>query len=297
MPQAKQMPTFELPSTALRKLIARETPTVVPLALDPISARMVEAEGFEAMYLGGGMLGYLKTSTEAHLSLTQMAQAGLEIRAACPLPLILDGQCGWGDPMHMRHTISMAEASGFAAIEIEDQLMPKRAHHHVDVEHLIPQALMVEKIKVAAATRRDPDFVIIGRTNACRTDNLDEAVRRAEAYKTAGADVLLVLPKTPEQARAIAERIERPLAYMMLGGVGSIGMSIAELGRLGYRLVIDSTTPFLARQKALRLSYAALARELPDPTVGDELVDETHRVHALIGLQELLDIERRTVEH
>jgi 2-methylisocitrate lyase-like PEP mutase family enzyme len=166
------------PAAALRRLIARDAPTLVPLVLDPISAKLAHAAGFEALYLGGGMMGYVKTSTEAHLSLTQMAQAGLEIRAASSLPLILDGQCGWGDPMHLQHTISMAEAAGFAAIEIEDQLMPKRAHHHVNLEHLIPTELMVEKIRVAVQTRRDPDFVIIGRTNACRTDGLDEAPAR-----------------------------------------------------------------------------------------------------------------------
>jgi 2-methylisocitrate lyase-like PEP mutase family enzyme len=284
------------PSTILRSLIQRTTPTVVPLVLDPISALMAQAEGFEAMYLGGGMMGYLKTSTEAHLSLTQMAQAGLEIRAASTLPLILDGQCGWGDPMHMQHTVATAEAAGFAAIEIEDQLMPKRVHHHVNIEHLISQDLMVEKIKVAVATRRSPDFVVIGRTNACRTSTLDDALRRAEAYRHAGADMLLVLPKSPEQARDIGERIEGPLFYMMLGGLPSIGMSMTELGKLGYRLIIDSVTPFLARQKALRLSYSALAQGLPDPTLGSGADDEVKHIHYLLGLNALLEIERRTVE-
>jgi methylisocitrate lyase len=285
------------PAQALRALLHCPTPPIVPLALDPLSALAAQAEGFRALYLGGGMMGYLKTSTEAHLSLTQMVQAGLEIRAACPLPLILDGQCGWGDPMHMRHTIAMTEAAGFAGIEIEDQVSPKRAHHHVNIEHLIPTDLMVEKIRVAAAARRDPDLVIIGRTNACRTHGLDEALRRAEAYRQAGADMLLVLPKTPEQARAIGERIEGPLFYMMLGGIGSIGMPLDELGKLGYRLVIDSVTPFLARQKAMRLAYAAMARGLPDPVLGEHGHEaEVRHVHDLIGLEQLLDIERRTVE-
>jgi methylisocitrate lyase len=295
-PEAADAPSATTGAAALRRLIARDTPSVVPLVLDPLSARQAQAAGFQALYLGGGMMGYVKTSTEAHLSLTQMAQAGLEIRAASGLPLILDGQCGWGDPMHVQHTIAMAEAAGFAAIEIEDQLMPKRAHHHANVEHLVPTELMVEKIRVAVATRRDPDFVIVARTNACRTDGLDEALRRAEAYRRAGGDMLFVLHKTPEQARAIGERIEGPLFYMMLGGVASIGMTVAELGRLGYRLVIDSVTPFLARHKAMRLAYEALARERADPTVGDELADETQRVHALIGLEHMLEIERRTVE-
>jgi 2-methylisocitrate lyase-like PEP mutase family enzyme len=225
-----------------------------------------------------------------------MAQAGLEIRAVCPRPLILDGQCGWGDPMHVRYSISMAEAAGFAAIELEDQLMPKRAHHHIGLEHLIPAELMIEKIRVAREVRRDPDFIIVARTNACRTDGLDEALRRAEAYQRAGADMLLVLPKTPEQARAIGERIEGPLFYMMLGGVASIGMSMGELGSLGYRIVVDALTPFYARQRALRLCYAALAEGRKDTTVGDEFRVEDQFVYEAVGLDTLLDIERRTVE-
>lgn len=280
----------------LRALINRDRPAVVPLVLDPLSALLAERAGFEALYLGGGTLGYVKTGTEAHLSLTQMTQAALEIRAASALPLILDGQCGWGDPMHLHHTIRMAEAAGVAAIEIEDQLMPKRAHHHVGIEHLVPIEQMVEKIRVALAARRDPDFVIIARTNACRTHGLDEALRRAEAYRRAGADMLLVLPKTPEEARAIGERLGGPLYYMMLGGVSSIGMSLDELGRLGYRLVNDAVTPFYARQKALRLSYEALAQGRPDPIVGADYAAETELVHQVLGLDKLLQIERRTVE-
>jgi 2-methylisocitrate lyase-like PEP mutase family enzyme len=283
-------------AAVLREIIARPTPTVVPLVLDPLSAKLAEAAGFEAMYLGGGTLGYVKTGTEANLSLTQMAQTGLEIRAASPLPLILDGQCGWGDAMHVRNTILMSEAAGFAGIEIEDQLMPKRAHHHTDREHVIDLDHMVEKIKVAAATRRDPDFVIIGRTNAVRSLGIDDALRRAEAMRKAGADMLLILPKTPDQARAIGERIEGPLFYMMMGGVGSIGMSYDELNRLGYKLINDALTPFYARQKALQLCYEALARGEIDPIAGADFASVTRRVHEVIGLETLLDIERRTVE-
>jgi methylisocitrate lyase len=156
--------------------------------------------------------------------------------------------------------------------------------------------MMVEKIKVAVATRRDPDFVIIGRTNACRSHNLDEALRRGEAYRRAGADMLLILPKNPEQARAIGERIGGPLFYMMLGGIDSIGMSFAELAKLGYALVVDPLTPFFAQQRALRLCYEALAKGLPDPTVAGRFNEESHLVHKVIDLETLLEIERRTVE-
>ena len=125
-----------------RRLIAGPEPVYAPLVFNPVSALLAQAAGFRALYLGGGSMGYLKAGTEANLSLTEMAQAALDIRTVCPLPLILDGAGGWGDPMHVRRTIMASEAAGFAAIEIEDQLLPKRAHHHIGIEHMIPSALM-----------------------------------------------------------------------------------------------------------------------------------------------------------
>jgi 2-methylisocitrate lyase-like PEP mutase family enzyme len=283
-------------AATLRQLLKLDAPPVVPLVLDPISAKLAEASGFQALYLGGGALGYLKTVTEANLTVTEMAQAALDIRAASSLPLILDGACGWGEPMHMHRTVAMAEAAGFAAIEIEDQIFPKRVHHHIGIEHVVPFDLAVQKIEQAVAARRDPDFMIIARTNACITDDLDEALRRAEAYRRAGADLLIVIPTNPEQYRTIGERIEGPLVYMTLEGLGSIGMSLQDVAGLGYKLVIDATTPFFARQKALRLCYEAMAQGLVDPTLGRAYKEELSQVFAAIDIQKLLDVEKNTVE-
>src|SRR5947209_8418984 len=122
----------------LRRLLAGPEPVYAPLVFSPISALLAEQAGFRALYLGGGSMGYIKAGTEANLSLTEMAQAAVDIRTVCRLPLILDGACGWGDPMHVARSIAMSEAAGFAAIEIEDQIMPKRAHHHIGIEPLIP---------------------------------------------------------------------------------------------------------------------------------------------------------------
>src|SRR3990172_4279580 len=116
----------------LRALMQRELPVTAPLVLNPLMARMAEAAGFPAGYLGGGSTGYLKVSLEANLNLTEMCQAALDIRAVSSLPLIMDAACGYGDPMHMHRTIGMSEAAGFAAIEIEDQLGPTQrgVRHH-----------------------------------------------------------------------------------------------------------------------------------------------------------------------
>ena len=120
----------------------------------------------------------------------------------------------------------MSEAAGAAGIEFEDQLLPKRVHHHVGIEHAIPQDLMVAKIREAVAARRDPDFVIIGRTNQIRRGKHDDAMRRAEAYKEAGSDMMFVLAPTAEDLRFVGERLPPPLMLQSLGGgIDSIGMT------------------------------------------------------------------------
>ncbi len=281
----------------LRELLASPKGVVAPLVLNPLMARLAEASGFAAGYLGGGATGYVNCGTEANLGLTQLVHAGIEIMAQSPLHLILDGTCGWGDPMHVRHTVRVAEAAGFAAIEIEDQLLPKRAHHHVGVEHLIPLELMVAKIEAAVAARRSPDFLIIGRTNAARVHDLDEAVRRALALHRAGADVLLVMPENAEGLRAVAKRLPRPLMCMLPGGgAEAVGIALPELAAMGYALIVDSQTPLFAMFHAVRRSYDALARGLPNPIIGTTGPDEEKRIHEMIGLDRMLEIERRTVE-
>src|SRR5512145_2759372 len=232
----------------LAALMQGPLPVTAPLVLNPLMAKLVEAAGFTAGYLGGGATGYAKVALEANLNLTEMCQAALDIRAVSSLPLILDGACGYGDPMHMHRTVGMAEAAGFAAIEIEDQLVPKRAHHHVGIEHMIPIELMAAKVKEAVAARRSPEFLIVGRTDAMRASDMDDALRRGVAYRRVGADlVLLSMGNRPEQLRAIAERLGGPLMYLAgRGGLAGLGMSLKDLGGLGYKIVADPSTPLLA---------------------------------------------------
>lgn len=146
-----------------RNLLAGNRALIAPAVFNPLSAKLAEAAGFEVLYLGGGTMGYLNCCLEANLNITQLCQAAIDIRSACGLPLILDAAAGFGDPMHMHHTVGMAEAAGFAAIEIEDQILPKRAHHHIGIERMVPLELMVAKVREAVKARRDPDFVITRR--------------------------------------------------------------------------------------------------------------------------------------
>ena len=284
---------------SFRSMMQGPQPITAPLVLNPLMARMVEAAGFPAGYLGGGATGYQKVSLEANLNLTEMCQAAVDIRAVSSLPLILDGACGYGDPMHMHRTIGMSEAAGFAAIEIEDQLVPKRAHHHIGIEHMIPAELMAAKVREAVAARRDPEFLIIARTNAMRASTMDDALRRGEAYKKAGADVLLLsMAHKPEQLRAIALRLGGPLMYLTgRNGLAGLGMTLADLGALGYKIVADPSTPLLAAFVAWQKVYENLADGFgARTTAAPDWGPVEKAMLAAIDLEKLLSVERATVE-
>jgi len=284
---------------SLRAWMQGPVPVTAPLVLNPLMARMVEAAGFPAGYLGGGSTGYLKVSLEATLNLTEMCQAALDIRAVSSLPLILDAACGYGDPMHMHRTIGMSEAAGFAAIEIEDQLVPKRAHHHVGIEHMIPMDLMAAKVKEAVAARRTAELLIIARTNAMRASTMDDALRRGDAYRKAGADVLLLsMAHKPEQLRAIAERLGPPLMYLTRrGGLAGLGMTLSDLGGLGYRIVADPSTALLAAYAAWKKVYEDLADGFGTKTKASADWGPLERdLFVVIELEKLLAVERATVE-
>ncbi len=285
-------------SPSIRALMQGPLPVTAPLVLNPLMARMAEAAGFPAGYLGGGATGYQKVSLEANLNLTEMCQAALDIGAVSALPLILDGACGYGDPMHMHRTIGMSEAAGFAGIEIEDQLVPKRAHHHAGIEHMIPAELMAAKVQAAVSARRSPEFLIIARTNGVRASTMDDALRRGELYKKAGADVLLLsMAHRPEQLRAIAERLGGPLMYLTgRGGLAGLGMTLADLGGLGYRIVADPSTPLLAAYEAWQRTYAELRSAFGAGAPRRDWAPLEKDMLGVIGLETLLAVERATVE-
>jgi methylisocitrate lyase len=156
---------------------------------------------------------------------------------------------------------------------------------------------MEAKIAEAVAARRDRDFLIIARTNASRVTDLDDALRRAEAFHRCGADVLLVMPRNFEELRTIGERLPAPLMYMLpTEGIQAVPFDRQTLCDWGFRLVIDPATPLFSMTAALRRCYEALARSTTDPTTGGDAKSEERAVLDAIGLEGLLAIERRTVE-
>src|ERR687887_1754160 len=183
---------------------------VAPVALNPIMARLAEEAGFKALYLSGGSLGWLKCVTEANLTVPELVDVAVDMRTVCKLPIVLDAGGGWGDPVHVHRTIAMTEAAGFSAIEIEDQLLPRRVEHHVGIDHLVPTEFFLKKLKEAIAARTDPNLVIIARTNARRAGGIEEAIRRGEAFAKAGADMVFCFTRNQDEVRLVGERVPPP---------------------------------------------------------------------------------------
>ncbi len=293
------MPSEQKPHhRKLNELIAGNDLIVAPVALNPIMARLAEEAGFKAVYLSGGSLGWLKCVTEANLTLPELAEVAVDMRAACKLPIVLDAGGGWGDPVHVHRTIALSEAAGFAAIEIEDQLLPRRVEHHVGIDHLVPTELMLKKIAAAREARTDPDLVIIARTNARRVGGLDEAMRRAEAFHKAGADMLFCYTRDADELRLMGERLPAPLMmFAPPDGFGTFALSERDLAALGYRLAASSGTAFAAMVKAVRQSYECLAQGRMDPFLGPGGADkEMKAAQETCGLDQLLRIERSTMK-
>ncbi|HUI98127.1 MAG TPA: isocitrate lyase/PEP mutase family protein [Xanthobacteraceae bacterium] len=280
----------------LKDMIAGDDLVVAPVALTPIMARLAEQAGFKAVYLSGGSLGWLKCVTEANLTLPELAQVAIDMRAVCRLPIILDAGGGFGDPVHMHRTIALTEAAGFAAIEIEDQLLPRHFEHHVGRENLVSLDLVVKKIEEAVAARTDPNLIIIGRTNARRLLGMDEALRRAEALKKAGADMLFIHARDADEMRTIGERLPAPLmCFAPPDGFAEFPLKQRDLARLGYRLAASSGTAFAAMHKAMKQSYECLANDTLDPFLGRGGAErEMKEAHKTCDLDRYLQIETRT---
>lgn len=265
-------------------------PVFAPLCLDPLSARLIEQAGFGAGYLSGGALGFQYAVGEALLSYTEIADVARRITARSDLPLIVDGGVGFGDPVHVARATALFEATGAVAVEYEDQVAPKRLHHHIGVEHLVSPDEMAAKIAVATSARTDPDFLVIARTGGFRHEGFDAGIARLETYRQAGADILMAFCTEDDLAR-VGSHFDMPLATI----TGLDHHTPSEWKSLGWNLIIDA---FTAQALAVIHTRAAYARFHIDGSTGVDIdgMDLHRELVDLCGLESFLDIERETTE-
>lgn len=290
----------ESPGLRYKRLLAQPPVLVQPALADPLSARIAEDVGVRALSLGGYAMGAHRATTEPLLSLENVAQMMRQIRAVCSLPVMVDGGAGWGEPMHVMHTVRTLEQAGAAAVHIEDQQYPKRAHYHKGVEHVVPLAELVQKIKAAVAAKTDPDFVICARTDTMRTDGYAEGIRRAEACMAAGADLIMMFPNNDIETRAAPRDLPGvPLVYVNSTG-NDQGRGVYPAARLqewGWRVVYDSISVTNTMFSAVKAFLTHLG-ETGEPGFDPDAVRAVRKdVERTIGLDELYELEAKTVEH
>ena len=236
---------------------------VAPGVFDGISAKIADRMGFECLYMTGyGVVAsHLGLPDAGIATYTEMSGRVAQLSSITQTPLVADGDTGYGGLLNVRHTVRGYEAAGACAIQLEDQEFPKKCGHMLG-RRVIAREDMAAKIKVAAESRDSKDFLIIARTDARTTLGLDEALRRAETYLRAGADLLFVeSPESVEEMQRIGKAFDVPLVANMVEGGRTPVLTAAELQEIGYRFAIFPAVGFLAMGAALKRAYSGLKRD------------------------------------
>ncbi len=245
---------------ALRARLADGPALLCPGVYDALSAALAEAAGFEAVYLSGASIAYTRLGAPdiGLVTMSEVAETIASIRERIRVPIIVDGDTGFGNALNTQRTVRAFERAGAAIIQLEDQTFPKRCGHLRD-KSLIPAAEMAGKIRAAVDAREN--MLVMARTDAIAVEGFDAAIARAEAYLDAGADVLFIeAPENADQLRAVTARFAArvPLLANMVEGGNTPVASLDELAALGFRIVIFPGGTVRALVFGLRDYFASL---------------------------------------
>jgi 2-methylisocitrate lyase-like PEP mutase family enzyme len=238
-------------------MLRKREPVLLPGAANALTARIIEDIGFKAIYVtGAGVTNtFLGLPDIGLISMTELASHVSAIREVVSLPLIVDADTGFGNPLNVARTIRVLERSGANAIQLEDQEFPKRCGHFAG-KSVITSAEMVQKIHSAADARIDRDLVIIARTDAIAANGFDDAMERAAAYIEAGADMTFVeAPRTREQIAEIPKRLAAPQLINIVAGGLTPMIGIDELTGMGFSMILYANA-------ALQASIAGMQKVL-----------------------------------
>jgi methylisocitrate lyase len=282
------------PGQLLREAIA-DGAIQAPGALNALVGRLIEEMGFSAMYLSGAAFsaGVLALPDIGLFSLTELVQQVSQLTARVTIPVIVDADTGFGDTANVERAIIELERAGAAAIQLEDQELPKRCGH-LSGKSLVSTEAMCAKLRAAAAARSDESTVILARTDARGVESFDAAVERAKRYIDAGSD--WIFPEalaTREEFAAFAKAVDVPLVANMTEFGKSPLLDFAELDELGYRVVLYPVTLLRVAMKAIESTLSILAA---DGTQRD-LLDLMQTRQELYDLLEYDSYEERDREY
>jgi carboxyvinyl-carboxyphosphonate phosphorylmutase len=279
----------------LRALLAESEPIVAPGAFDCLSARLIEAEGFHAVYMTGfgTAASYLGQPDVGLLGMSEMVDQARRIVQAVRVPVIADADTGYGNPINVIRTVRAYEDAGVAALHLEDQVAPKKCGH-LGGKQVIPPQDMVAKIRAAVAARQSADFTIIARTDARAIEGLSNALERAQRYKEAGADAIFVeAPESEQEVESIADTLRGvPLVFNWVEGGKTPPIAYDRLRKLGFRIIIFPISPLLAAARAIGDLLQTLKQDGTPAAAMDQMMSFQHFVE-FVGVPEIRDLERR----
>ena len=285
----------------LRQTLQKGEMAVAPGAYDVPTARLMRYLGFENLYVGGFQTGTVLGTTEPLTTVTQMADVGKTVARACreELPVILDAGAGFGDPVHVMHTVKVLEAAGVTAIHIEDQTYPKRVSYHRGLEHGVPIDEYQQRLEYALKARKNKDFLIIGRNDGFRAapDPLlpggggrEEAVKRAHAAMEVGVDAIMVVGVSEKEDFQYFRSQIKDIPMVALAGFGSLG--VPDFKDVGHQVVIYPGSTVQASLMAIQAMYDPLLKtgEIVMPPSDAP----TNLGHTLTGMDDKWAVEEAT---
>lgn len=259
---------------------------VAPGVFNGISARLAEQAGFNAIYLSGsGVAGAMGLPDLSVTTSTEVASEITRICGASTLPLIVDADTGFGEPVNVVRTVRMFEQAGAAGMHLEDQVLPKRCGH-LNGKKIVEQDEMVRKIKIAVQSRKNENFTIIARTDARSVLGVDDAIDRSNAYLESGADIIFTEAlESVDEFRKFQNEVKGPLLANMTEFGKSPLLSVKELKEIGYRAVIFPLTAFRVSLKAMQNTYSHIMKNGTQRDFMDKLMTRAD-FYELIGYNE-----------
>lgn len=279
-------------TTELRNLLKQPGIIVAPGAHNAFTAKIIgQTGGFQAIYMSGSgtAMSLIGEPDIGFLTMIEMVTQARNIANAVSLPVIADADTGYGNAINVMRTVREYEKAGVAAIHIEDQVTPKKCGHF-EGKQVVSENEMVGKIKAAVASREDPDFVIIARTDTRAVLGLDEAIKRSHAYLNAGADAIFIeVPQSLEELNIITRSISAPLLVNMDEGTKTPLLTVQELEEMGYKIVIFPRSAPSAAAKTIQELMQLLKETGTTQDFVDRIVTFEGRnlITGLAGYQEL----------
>ena len=278
----------------LKALVASGKSLVVPGAGDGLGARLIGKAGFEAAYMSGycveGSYGFPDVG---YLGMSEMAARAATMAEAVDIPLMCDCDTGYGNVVNVTRTVREFERAGVAAIQLEDQELPKKCGSMAG-KRIVSIEEMTGKIRAAVDARQDPNLMVIGRTDAAAIEGMDRAIERMHAYADAGADLLMVLgPYSPTDVVRLGYESPKPVVYLNSESLTMPMIPAAELHKLGINIVVFPLALLLSASRAMERTLEQMRLHGTTLDIIDDSMVSWNRFNDIMGLPAVKALEER----